>query len=417
MSSLIRDNLDIELESYIKLYVLLYADDTIILADTANELQEALNALSDYCIIWKMKVNIDKTKIIMFSKRKCKNYPDFILNGEKIELVDSYVYLGTTIKFNGKFQEAKKKQLLQAKRALAAVISQKEKLQLPLDIFFNLFDTMVLPILLYNCEVWGYEDFENLEIFYRAFLKNTLKLNKQTPNCMVYGESGRKPLHITIQLRMINFWTRIVTGDENKLVFHIYKLLRQMHVNGNYTSPWIGKVEDIFNNSGMTNIWLNPLNFNPLWIKKSLNLRLNDIFSQQWHSNIMEMNSCISYKLFKNELKFEKYLLNLDITERINLCKFRCRNSKIPVVVLGYAYLNIPYENRICTVCNQNEIGDEYHYVMRCHYFQHSREKYIENIFWINPSYIKFSKLFQSKDVGVLRNLAKFIKNINRNFK
>ena len=416
MSSLIRDNLDIELESYIKLYVLLYADDTIILAETANELQEALNALSDYCILWKMKVNVDKTKIIMFSKRKCKNYPEFILNGEKIELVDSYVYLGTTIKFNGKFQEAKKKQLLQAKRALAAIISQKEKLQLPLDIFFNLFDTMVLPILLYNCEVWGYEDFEILEIFYRAFLKNTLKLNKQTPNCMVYGESGRYPLHITIKLRMVNFWTRIVTGDENKLVFHIYKLLRQMHVNENYTSPWIGKVEDIFNNCGMRNIWLNPLNFNPLWIKKSLNLRLNDIFSQQWHSNIMDMNSCITYKLFKNEIKFEKYLMNLDITERINLCKFRCRNSKIPSVVQGYAYLNIPYENRVCTFCNLNEIGDEYHYVMRCHYFQNSREKYIENVFWINPSYNKFSKLFQSKDVGVLRNLAKFIKNINRKF-
>ena len=108
--------------------------------------------------------------------------------------------------------------------------------------------------------------------------------------------------------------------------------------------------------------------------------------------------------------------MKLDITERINLCKFRCRNSKIPVVVQGYAYLNIPCENRICTFCNQNEIGDEYHYVMRCHYFKNSREKYIENVFWINPSYNNFSKLFQSKDVGVLRNLAKFIKNINRKF-
>ena len=108
--------------------------------------------------------------------------------------------------------------------------------------------------------------------------------------------------------------------------------------------------------------------------------------------------------------------MNLDITERINLCKFRCRNSKIPSVVQGYAYLNIPYENRVCTFCNLNEIGDEYHYVMRCLYFQNSREKYIENVFWINPSYNKFSKLFQSKDVGVLRNLAKFIKNANRKF-
>ena len=89
--------------------------------------------------------------------------------GGIIETVDSYVYLGTTIKFNGKFLEAKKKQLVQAKRALFVIISKKEKLQLPLDIFLNLFDTIVLPILLYSSEVWGYEDLEILETFYRVY--------------------------------------------------------------------------------------------------------------------------------------------------------------------------------------------------------------------------------------------------------
>ena len=68
---------------------------------------------------------------------------------------------------------------------------------------------------------------------------------------MVYGESGRKPLEIAVNLRMINFWIKIITGDENKLVFHIYKLLRQMHINNNYSSPWICKIEEIFNNCGM----------------------------------------------------------------------------------------------------------------------------------------------------------------------
>ena len=150
LSSLIQENLDMELETYIRLYVLLYADDTIILAESANELQLALDALSDYCRTWKMKVNIDKTKIIRFSKRKSKNIINFNFNGDTIETVDSYVYLGTTIKFNGKFLEAKKKQLVQAKRALFVIISKKEKLQLPLDIFLNLFDTVVLPILLYK---------------------------------------------------------------------------------------------------------------------------------------------------------------------------------------------------------------------------------------------------------------------------
>ena len=83
----------------------------------------------------------------------------FKINGEVIEIVDNYVYLGTTIRFNGKFHDAQKKQILQAKKALFAVISKKVNLQLPLDIYLNLFDTIVSPVLLYGCEVWDYEHF------------------------------------------------------------------------------------------------------------------------------------------------------------------------------------------------------------------------------------------------------------------
>ena len=69
---------------------------------------------------------------------------------------------------------------------------------------------MVLPVLLYGCEIWGYSNIEDIELFYRDFLKSTLRLNKQTPNCMVYGEVGRKPIRITIEIRMINYWLQLV---------------------------------------------------------------------------------------------------------------------------------------------------------------------------------------------------------------
>ena len=242
-------------------------------------------------------------------------------------------------------------------------------------------------------------------------------MNRQTPSPMVYGESGKKPLTIKIQIRMINFWVRIVFGDDNKIVFKIYKLIRHLHDSGIYTSPWIGKINDVFNSCGMTNVWRNPYNFNPEWIKKSLALRLNDMYEQNWHSNINEMNSCITYKLIKRELKLEKYLLQLNRHERINLCKFRCRNSKIPIITQGYAYLNIPRENRICNICDLDEVGDEYHYIMRCSYFEDNRIKHINSYFWSNPNLSKFSELFLSNEMEVLSNLSKFITIVLKKFR
>ena len=42
---------DINLDTYLKLYVLLYADDTVILAESPRELQLALYAMDQYCTL------------------------------------------------------------------------------------------------------------------------------------------------------------------------------------------------------------------------------------------------------------------------------------------------------------------------------------------------------------------------------
>ena len=82
-----------EMLTLLKLYVLLYADDTIIMAESPKELQLALNALSEYCQTWKLNINIDKIKIMRFANKKAQiPIQDFWLNGEKVELVDPYVY-------------------------------------------------------------------------------------------------------------------------------------------------------------------------------------------------------------------------------------------------------------------------------------------------------------------------------------
>jgi hypothetical protein len=46
----------------------LYADDTVIIAESENDLQNALNTFNLYCDQWKLKINVDKTKVLIFSK-------------------------------------------------------------------------------------------------------------------------------------------------------------------------------------------------------------------------------------------------------------------------------------------------------------------------------------------------------------
>ena len=93
---------DEDVEVYFRLYVLLYADDTIVLAESKEELQDALTAVHNYCTQWKLTVNTSKAKVIIFSKGKAKKL-FFEFGNDKIESTDSYVYLGVLFNFNCKF--------------------------------------------------------------------------------------------------------------------------------------------------------------------------------------------------------------------------------------------------------------------------------------------------------------------------
>ena len=76
---------DEQLDNFIRLLIIMYADDTIILADSEANMQAALKALQLYCDKWKLEINCSKTKITIFSRGKIR--PDkynFVYDNRKI---------------------------------------------------------------------------------------------------------------------------------------------------------------------------------------------------------------------------------------------------------------------------------------------------------------------------------------------
>ena len=85
------------------------------------------------------------------------------------------------------------------------IIKKIRLYKLPVDCQLDLFDKVVTPVLIYGCEVWGYETLVDIERIHLKFLKHIFNLKSSTPNYMIYGETGRFPLHITIFTRMISY--------------------------------------------------------------------------------------------------------------------------------------------------------------------------------------------------------------------
>lgn len=79
----------------LSIILIMFADDYVLLSETAEGLQNHLNTLQRYCDRWKLKVNVDKTKVMVFRKGGQLRQTDvFTFNGINIEVVESYNYLG-----------------------------------------------------------------------------------------------------------------------------------------------------------------------------------------------------------------------------------------------------------------------------------------------------------------------------------
>src|SRR5882724_13093953 len=81
-----------------------------------------INKLASYCSVWDLKVNLAKSKIVVFRKRgQLKKAYKWSYNNENIDVVSGYKYLGVYLKSSGSYVKHLNNQLSVAKMGLNAV--------------------------------------------------------------------------------------------------------------------------------------------------------------------------------------------------------------------------------------------------------------------------------------------------------
>ena len=395
------------------MYTLLYADDTLVFAESPAEMQLAMDEIAIYCNKWGLAINITKTKVVIFSRGKVKKQFHFKIGDLNIKTSSEYCYLGVLFNFNGKLNKAIDERTEPARKAMFGLNEKAINLLLPPDIHIDLFEKMVAPIFLYGSEVWGYSNVEPLEIFYRKFIRRVLGVGKSTPNCFVYGEVGKYPIVHRVYARMISFWTKISEGKATKLSSLMYRIIYKLHLAKSYNSPWLLCIKKILCDSGHPNYWYEQDSLAPKsFMKNVVILQLQNQYLQLWQTEVDRNRICITYRIFKDQLVFEPYLTNLNFLNRRALSCFRSGCHKLPVAKSRYS----EGVDTICKLCNSNDICDEFHVLFVCNFFQTDREKYLKKIYYSKPSTLKMYTLFNSGPKQTT-NLAKFIRSIMSNFK
>ena len=84
-----------ELNLYLELLLLLYADETVIFSNNKENFKKGLNEFYKYCQMWKLNVNFSKTEIIVLYSKNNDNL-EFKIGDHIIKITKTYKYLDLT---------------------------------------------------------------------------------------------------------------------------------------------------------------------------------------------------------------------------------------------------------------------------------------------------------------------------------
>ena len=170
--------------------------------------------------------------------------------------------------------------------------------------------------------------------------------------------------------RIVAFWYNLI-NKEYKLSSSLYRFIfNHAHVH-NFEYKWLANVKSILETTGLNTMWLNQATTQSrnVFVNK-IEAILKDQYMQSWHNDVSTSDKCLNYRLYKEYHGYEQYL---DI-----LSGYSCIQDFIFFVFAILIYqLKIPRHERVCKLCNANQLGYEFHYLFSCPFFQDTRRKYI----------------------------------------
>ena len=126
-----------------------YVDDTTLMAESEEELKNLLLKVKEQSGKVGLKLNIQKTKIMASGP-----ITSWQIDGETVETVADFIFLGSKITLDGDFSHEIKRHLFLGRKVMTNLdhILKSRDITLPTNV--RLVKAMVFPVVMYGCERW-----------------------------------------------------------------------------------------------------------------------------------------------------------------------------------------------------------------------------------------------------------------------
>ena len=363
-------------------------------------LQNSMNNLGEYCKKWQLSLNVKKTKTMIVQKNCVASDPFLNFNDVMIQNVCEYKFLGCLLKSNGNLKHSLDDLAKKARKVLFLLREKSAAMgNFPINVFNNLFDKLIRPILTYNSEISfmdyhlslyraknraaknnrevdhiSFIDKTSFEKVHLNFCKSILGIKKSSSNVGARTELGRLPIENFIHTQSILYLARLHNDELNPLLNEAFQLSKSLDSQGVYT--WYTYVKDIFPEHESKDICscesLKDVKNMKAVIKRDTNEKFKQLFLNKI-DQYDESSKFLLYKKLKPSLEGEFYLKSSNFSIRNTFTKLRISDHNLEIE--RGRYFKIPRQERLCKVCN--DIEDEAHFILKCK----TNEKLRESLF------------------------------------
>ena len=151
---------------------------------------------------------------MIFSNKRKQRQHTLFFEGNILEEVNEYKYLG--IDFNNKlnWEDCRKKRILGGWKALYSLQNRCREVELwDWKMIKVLFGLLVCPMMLYGCELWASNNpiskWKQIEKIQKRFIMSKFKIKSSVPYEIMLSETGATPIEAIAMVRLIRHLKRI----------------------------------------------------------------------------------------------------------------------------------------------------------------------------------------------------------------
>lgn len=142
-----------------------------------------------------------------------------------------------------------------------------------------LFDRIVVPILVYIATIWGFKQFEQIELVRYNFCKKVLAVKSTTPIAAVMKKAGRYSLY-SVFYKVYKYWKKLLRMTSDIYPKACYNLIYEMDYNDRIT--WVTKAKHLIYMYGFSFVYLSQNEGNEKIVLYKFKQRLTDRYQHNW---------------------------------------------------------------------------------------------------------------------------------------